>query len=608
MTPEKEMPLVDGKTTIIEKAKGEPERESWGKKVDFLLSVIGFAVDLGNVWRFPYICYKNGGGAFLIPYLVMLLFGGLPLFYMELALGQYQRCGCLTVWKRICPCFKGIGMAICVIAACVSWYYNTIIAWAVYFLFSSFRSQVPWVTCNNTWNTDKCTTFQDRVMECSNKTSLFSNETDNATTSGFVVTTASSECIRDRGSEDDWLTAASTEFFEREVLELQYSDGMSRLGGIKWSIALSLMAVYVLVYFALWKGIKSSGKAVWITATLPYVVLLILLIRGVTLPGASMGIKYYLSPNFSKLSDIGVWIDAASQIFFSLGPGFGVLLALSSYNKFNNNCYRDALITSAVNCLTSFLAGFAVFAVLGFMAYKQNRDISTVARIDVGLIFVVYPEALAQIGGSSFWSILFFFMLITLGLDTTFGGLEAIITGILDEYPVLRKRREFFVAGLICFCFVGGLVTTTYGGIYVVQLFDTYGAPISILLVVFFEAAAVSWIYGVKRFSQDIECMLGSPPGPFWQITWTFISPVFLLILFIMTLISAPPPAYGKYNFPIWSMTLGWLIVCSSLICILGYFIYYIFQTRGSFQDRVKQMIYPSEKPKHLTEGNPVYL
>lgn len=118
----------------------------------------------------------------------------------------------------------------------------------------------------------------------------------------------------------------------------------------------------------------------WITAIAPYIVLLILLVRGVSLPGAGEGIKYYLTPEWSKLKNSKVWIDAASQIFFSLGPGFGTLLALSSYNKFNNNCYRDAIITSSINCLTSFLAGFVIFSVLGYMANVQHKSIE-----DVGL-------------------------------------------------------------------------------------------------------------------------------------------------------------------------------------------------------------------------------
>ena len=180
----------------------EPEREVWGKKIEFLLAVIGFAVDLGNVWRFPYICYDNGGGenccqfylplgAFLIPYFVMLIFGGLPLFYMELCLGQFHRCilkqiffpprcGCLSLWKKICPVFKGVGYAICVIDVYMGMFYNTVIGWAVYYFVASLvstgeyatdfaagvedenRTSLPWTTCGNAWNDmDRCTLPHD---------------------------------------------------------------------------------------------------------------------------------------------------------------------------------------------------------------------------------------------------------------------------------------------------------------------------------------------------------------------------------------------------------------------------------------------------------------
>ncbi|KAK7506140.1 hypothetical protein BaRGS_00002862, partial [Batillaria attramentaria] len=528
---------------------------------------------------------RNMKGAFLIPYITMLIFGGLPLFYMELALGQYQRCGCFTVWTRICPMFKGIGLAICVMTTFVAWYYNTIIAWAVYFFFSSFRNEPPWMSCNNTWNTENCTTFDQRVVpkiqDCEDLEPILAyNETYpyNLTATPFIIeengytinmTTNVTHIFRSKchfktqevdESQSFYFSAASTEFFEREVLQIQYADGIARIGGVKWTIAMALFGVFILVYFALWKGIKSSGKAVWITATLPYALLFILLIRG--------------------------------------------------HSGINCMSWRDALLTSAVNCLTSFLAGFVVFSVLGYMAFSQRRHIQDVARQDVGLIFVVYPEAVATIGGASFWAVIFFFMVITLGLDTTFGALEAVITGVLDEFPMLRKKREIFVAGLMLYCFLGSLITTTYGGIYVVQLFDTYAAPISILLVVFLEAVAVNWIYGVDRFSGDIESMLGKPPGAFWRVTWTYISPVFLLALFVLSVSNSPPPSYGNYVYPYWSLTVGWLIVCSSLVCIPLYIIVCFFKTSGSFTDRLRQMITPAEVPSHLPEkrGGPVFL
>ncbi|KAK7830102.1 hypothetical protein U0070_003557 [Myodes glareolus] len=151
-------------TTLVAEIR-QGERETWGKKMDFLLSVIGYAVDLGNIWRFPYICYQNGGGAFLLPYTIMAIFGGIPLFYMELALGQYHRNGCISIWRKICPIFKGIGYAICIIAFYIASYYNTIIAWALYYLISSFTDRLPWTSCQNSWNTGNCTDYfsQDNV-------------------------------------------------------------------------------------------------------------------------------------------------------------------------------------------------------------------------------------------------------------------------------------------------------------------------------------------------------------------------------------------------------------------------------------------------------------
>uniref|UniRef100_A0A669AZU2 Transporter n=1 Tax=Oreochromis niloticus TaxID=8128 RepID=A0A669AZU2_ORENI len=473
-------------------------RDKWSKKMDFLLSVIGFAVDLGNVWRFPYICYQNGGGAFLIPYILMAIFGGVPLFYMELALGQFHRTGAISIWKHICPIFKGIGYAICIIALYVSFYYNTIIAWALFYFYSSFSSILPWTNCDNVWNTPDCTNYFGM---------------DNIT----------------------WTNASRSpaeEFYTRNVLEIHKSSGLRDVGGVRWQLMLCLFLIFTIVYFSLWKGVKTSGKVVWVTATLPYIVLFILLIRGATLPGAWRGVVFYLKPQWGKLLETSVWVDAAAQIFFSLGPGFGVLLALSSYNSFTNNCYRDAIVTSLVNCLTSFVSGFVIFTVLGYMAEMRQVEVEDVAR-DKGpsLLFITYPEAIANMMGSTFFAIIFFVMMITLGLDSTFGGLEAIITAVLDEYPdQFYHRRELFVLCLVVVCFLGSLSTLTNGGAYVVKLLEEFGVGCSIIAVGFLEAIAVSWFYGIHRFSNDVQAMLGKAPGLFWKVCWVAISPAFLAV------------------------------------------------------------------------------
>lgn len=540
------------------------ERETWSKKIDFLLSVIGYAVDLGNVWRFPYICYQNGGGAFLIPYLIMAVFGGIPLFYMELALGQYHRSGCISVWRKICPLFKGIGYAICIIAFYIASYYNTIMAWALYYLIFSFRAELPWTSCRNEWNTENCTNyFQNSSVAWSNSS-----------------------------------ISPAEEFYTRLVLQIHKSKGLEELGGISWQLCLCLILIFTVVYFSIWKGVKTSGKVVWVTATFPYVVLTLLLIRGATLPGAWRGVIFYLKPDWDKLLTTEVWVDAAAQIFFSLGPGFGVLLAFASYNKFNNNCYQDALVTSTVNCMTSFVSGLVIFTVLGYMAEMRNLDVSEVAK-DTGpsLLFITYAEAIANMPASTFFAIVFFLMLITLGLDSTFAGLEGVITAVLDEFPhVWGKKRELFVFLLISVCFLGALSTMTFGGAYVVKLFEEYATGPAVLTVVFLEAIAVSWFYGINQFCRDTKEMLGFSPGWYWKICWVAICPLFLLFIICSFLSSPPDLRLFNYTYPPWSVVLGYCIGTSSFICVPVYMVYHLASTPGSLKERFIKSITPESR------------
>ncbi|XP_017835438.2 sodium-dependent dopamine transporter [Drosophila busckii] len=570
------------------------QRETWSGKVDFLLSVIGFAVDLANVWRFPYLCYKNGGGAFLVPYCIMLIVGGIPLFYMELALGQHNRKGAITCWGRLVPLFKGIGYAVVLIAFYVDFYYNVIIAWSLRFFFASFTSVLPWTSCNNAWNTPNCRPFEGQSQRAivgnlsdfyafNNQSAFFANETYANVSLASLAPVVPVERFE----------SAASEYFNRYILELNQSQGLHDLGQIRWDVALCLLMVYLICYFSLWKGISTSGKVVWFTALFPYAVLLILLIRGITLPGSAMGIAYYLNPNFEAIYKAEVWVDAATQVFFSLGPGFGVLLAYASYNKYHNNVYKDALLTSFINSATSFVAGFVIFSVLGYMAHTSGVNIEDVATEGPGLVFVVYPAAIATMPGSTFWALIFFMMLLTLGLDSSFGGSEAIITALSDEFPKIRKNRELFVAGLFSLYFVVGLASCTQGGFYFFQLLDRYAAGYSILIAVFFEAIAVSWIYGTKRFSEDIRDMVGHPPGTYWMVCWKFVAPIFLLFITVYGLLDYEPLKYADYVYPDWANALGWSIAGSSVIMIPTVAIYKLLTTPGSLRQRLRILTTP---------------
>ncbi|XP_063169180.1 sodium-dependent noradrenaline transporter [Candoia aspera] len=548
-----------------------PERETWGKKIDFLLSVVGFSVDLANVWRFPYLCYKNGGGAFLIPYILFLIIAGMPLFYMELALGQYNREGAATVWK-ICPLFKGVGYAVILIALYVGFYYNVIIAWSLYYLFASFSlGELPWTHCSNPWNTPNCTDPKVNTSVFVNVSSKLKN-------------------------------TPAAEFYEQRVLQL--SRGIQEIGQPRWQLVLCLLVVVIVLFFSLWKGVKTSGKVVWITATLPYVVLSVLLIHGLTLPGAYEGIKAYLNIDFGRLKEATVWIDAATQIFYSLGAGFGVLIAFASYNEFHNNCYRDALMTSTINCVTSFISGFAIFSILGYMAHVYKVSIKDVATEGAGLVFILYPEAISTLNGSTFWAVVFFIMLLTLGIDSSMGGMEAVITGLADDFQILKRNRKMFTLFVCIGTFLLALFCITNGGIYILTLLDTFAAGTSILFAVLVEAIGVSWFYGVDRFSEDIQRMMGFKPGIYWRLCWKFVSPAFLLFVVLVSVINSKPLTYDQYTYPSWANSVGWVIASSSMILVPAYILYKLLKTPGTFQQKLAYCITPENEEHLVGQGN----
>uniref|UniRef100_A0AAR2JNX6 Transporter n=1 Tax=Pygocentrus nattereri TaxID=42514 RepID=A0AAR2JNX6_PYGNA len=536
---------------------GHSDRQTWSSQMDFIMSCVGFAVGLGNVWRFPYLCYKNGGGVFLIPYVLMVFVGGIPVFFLEIALGQFMKQGGVSAWN-IAPLFKGLGLASMVIVFFCNTYYIMILAWGLYFLVHSFTFHLPWASCSHEWNTPNCTLDFSRA--CSNHTFL----------------TSSPEGMR----------SPVMEFWERKVLRL--SGGLDEVGDINSHMVLCLLATWVIVYFCIWKGVKFTGKVVYFTALFPYLVLVVLFFHGVSLPGAVSGIVYYLKPDWSKLRDAQVWIDAATQIFYSYAIGLGALTALGSYNRFNNNCYQDAFVLALINSGTSVFAGFVVFSVLGFMAAEQGVDISKVSESGPGLAFIAYPKAVTLMPVPPLWAVLFFVMLLVLGLDSQFVGVEGFVTGLLDMLPsksyFSSVRREVVVAVCCITCFFIDLSMVTEGGMYVFQLFDYYSASgITLLWQAFWECVVVAWVYGADRFMDDVARMIGYRPRPYMKWCWSYITPLVCMGVFLFHIVNYKRLVYnGVYVYPWWGEMLGWALALSSMLCIPLTIVYKLLLCKGS--------------------------
>ncbi|CAF1274399.1 unnamed protein product [Rotaria sordida] len=562
-------------TVEKEKSNNEEEtREQWDRPIEFLLSLIGSSVGLGNVWRYPYIAFRNGGGAFLIPYFCIYFLVGTPLYFLELSLGQFTSRSTAATFT-MSRMFKGVGLATAVNALFVSLYYNVIIAWCLFYLFASMQRRLPWSDCGNWWNTQRCSNADGS----SNSTESFL----------CLNTTQSNNCSTPVFSPE--------EYFNNYVL--RRSDSLEEIGSPIWYLTLCLLLAWIIVALCLVKGIKSSGKVVYFTALFPYAVIIALIVRGATLPGAADGIIFYLKPNWSKVADFNVWVAAASQVFFSLGVAFGPILAYASFNKFKSNYLRDCIIVTVCDCFTSVFAGFAVFSTLGFMAFKTGLPVDKVAQSGPGLAFIVYPQALAMMPGSVFWAIIFFIMLLTLGLDSQFALCDVIISGLLDNFKQLRRYKIFVVIG---YCIVGFLLALPMcapGGIYLFTLLNEYSANISVLVCGFFEFIVIAYIYGFNNFMEDIRMMLNRRPlEPYWFFTWCISGPIIILIVFFSSLIQFQPPKEGNYIYPLYANVIGWLFVCASVIFIPIIMIYELIKAWKVTKNNQNQI--PINMPHYL--------
>ncbi|XP_041359744.1 sodium- and chloride-dependent glycine transporter 2-like isoform X3 [Gigantopelta aegis] len=587
----------DGVDVGVESDNERKERGQWGTKLDYILSMIGYCVGLGNLWRFPYLCNRNGGGAFLIPFLFFLLVCGLPMFFLEVTIAQFSGKGPTRVWD-ICPLLRGVGVGMVMVSSLISMYYNMIIAWCIYYIIRSCSTMMPWMTCTNWWNTALCveetasaTTYVTNVTNVRNYSDHLTNVTFPIGPVGSNVS-AEADTGADAWKNDTLSHTSLEEFWQYNTLRI--SGGLEEVGELQWHLVLCLLGSWTIVFFCLIRGVRSVGKVVYVTATLPYLLLLILLIRGLTLPGAVDGLIFFLKPDFSKLLEVQVWLEACLQVFYSLGPTWGGLITMASYNKFNNNCLRDSIVITFVGEGTSIFAGFVIFTILGAMAHRQGVHVSEVVSSGPGLGFVAYPQALSGLPIPQLWSVIFFVMLLTVGLDSQFVNVEVVVTGIMDSFPRLLRFRIIITAILCSFFFIIGLLFCTNGGIYMFQLADWYVAALMLILSIL-ECFIVAWIYGFKRLDEDLELMIGRKVPIFFKVILTYITPLVFTVAIVFTLAQYTLPTYGKYEYPYYSAIIGWIFAAIPIIPIPVFIIWELGKAEGSLRARIAKTISPSD-------------
>jgi len=470
-------------------------RERWTSRTIFLLAAISSAIGLGNVWRFPYLAHKFGGGAFLIPYLICLLIIGVPMLVLEFAIGEKLQQGAVGSFRKINKRLSGIGFVALFSGFVISIYYVVIIAWSVLYMLRSFTAKLPWA--------------------------------DNAST-----------------------------YFFTEVLHL--SKGIETLGGINWPIFFVLLLVWVIILLSVWEGSKSLGKVVLVTTPLPIILLTVLFIRGITLEGSLAGIIQYIRPDFAALLDPNVWAAAASQIFFTMSVGMGIMIAYSSFNKSKMGISKNSFITALFDSGVSIFAGFVVFAVLGYMAYASGSDVSSVVTEGPGLAFVIFPKALSLMPGAAWlFSILFFLMLFLLGLGSAFSLAEAVIISLSDRFKKLNKHVIAFIVCFVAFLF--GIIFTTGAGLYLLDIVDHFITGFGLVFAGILECIAIGWIYGADKLRKYINEVSEVKLSILWEYSIKYVIPLVLTVILVQQFITEITTNYSGY--PDWAIWIGWVVV-----------------------------------------------
>lgn len=469
-------------TELNEALSDRSAGEGWSSRTAFILGAIGSAIGIGNVWRFPFVCYENGGGAFLLVYLIALFSAGIPLLLLEMGLGYKTLSGPPRAYGSIKKPLEWLGWLAVLVGFVLVCYYSVIMSWCANYLVFSFDLK---------WGSDTGTFFNN-FLQKSDPKNIFT------------------------------------------------------LGSIVPGILIGLLVMWVWVVLSIWRGAKTVGKVVYVTVTLPWLILIIFVIRGITLPGAIEGLKYYLTPDFSKMLEPKVWMAAYGQVFFSLSVGFGIMTAYASFLPPKSDITNNVFIIALADSATAFVGGIAVFSGIGYLCHTSGVSVNSIQG-GPGLAFVTYPAIINQFPfAPQLFGILFFVMLLTLAIDSAFSLLETVVVAVMDKWNISRKTANIGIAAIALLC---GIIFTTQSGLFWLDIVDNFNTNFLLIIVGILEAIAIGYVLGPKKIRDCVNETSDFRISAWWDWFIRIIVPLVLFIglavTFYKTVTDKQP--YGSY-------------------------------------------------------------
>jgi len=485
------------------------KRSSWSSRGTFILASIGSAVGLGNAWRFPGLAAKHGGGTFLAVYLLALFAIGIPLLMMELAIARKFRKGAGDSMRGINKKTEFIGWAATANAFVIVTYYAVVFAWVL------------------------------------------------------LMTVCA---VKFAGMTGDGASASKLFF---EVTE---TTGIIEGAGIPLHVLAAVLVGWLIIYYCIRNGASSVGKVVKYTVFTPVILLLIMAIKGCTMPGAGEGLMRFFLPKMDALSDPGLWIDAIGQVFYSLSIMMAIMFAYGSYLDEKSNIAVDAIIIAISDASISILSGIVMFSTMGGVGMLDS-----ITESGISTAFIVYPQAIVNLTGSgvvnAIFGIIFYLMLATLAIDSAFSIVEGVSASIADKFKLEPKKTTKVV------CVIAGIVSLLYAtraGLAWLDIVDNWTNQINLIVIGILECIAVGWCFKTKKVIVQVNRNTEKfkMPGWWFNLSIKYIAPIALTILFVWNMYNLFMDKGGRYNtdYAMWAeIAAGWAV--SFLVFISGLFI-----------------------------------
>ncbi|SEE99495.1 sodium-dependent transporter [Ruania alba] len=460
------------------------ERQQFKGRRAFIFAAIGSAVGLGNIWRFPYVAYEGGGGAFILPYLVALLTAGVPLLFMYYAIGHKYRGSAPLSWRRLGGGAEAIGWWQVGISFVIAVYYAVIIAWAVRYVgFSATQA----------WGDDAA---------------------------GFLL----------------------GDFLQQAEGDAAFEVGVNLVPGV----AIPLVLVWIFALIVHWRGIQGGiARISMIFIPILVGIFLLLMIWSLTLPGAFDGLNALFTPNWAALGDSNVWVAAYGQIFFSLSIGFGIMITYSAHLKRKTNLTGSGLTVAFSNSGFELLAGVAVFATLGFMAQAAGVGVGEVAGAGIGLAFIAFPTMLSTMPGGPIFGVLFFLSLVLAGITSLVSIVEVVLTAVEDKFGISRNAAVFGVGGLMAIISILLFPTTT--GLNLLDVVDAFANNFGIVGAGLVSVITLAWLLRKLRVLGDhLNGVSSFKVGMVWKLMIALVTPIILGFMFVTEIIDRIQEGYGE--------------------------------------------------------------